>query len=56
MNYFDIIDKLKTHFENDELINTVTQGDLFDVDLNKQTIFPLVHLIVNNATFEENVI
>jgi len=56
MNYFDIIDKLKTHFDNDELIKTVTQGDIFDVDLNKQTIFPLVHLIVNNATFEENVI
>ena len=56
MNYFDIIDKLKTHFENDELINTVTQGDLFDVDLNKQNIYPLIHLIVNNATFEENVI
>jgi len=56
MNYFDIIDKLKTHFESDPLISTVTQGDIFEVDLNKQTIFPLVHLIVNNATFEENVI
>ena len=56
MNYFDIIDKLKTHFENDPLISTVSQGDIFEVDLNKQTIFPLVHLIVNNATFEENVI
>jgi hypothetical protein len=56
MNYFDIIDKLKTHFEDDALIKTVTQGNLFDIDLNKQTIFPLVHLIVNQATFEENVI
>ena len=56
MKYFDIIDKLKTHFDNDELINTGTQGDIFDVDVNKQTIFPLVHLIVNQATFEENVI
>ncbi len=56
MNYFDIIDKLKEHFTNDALINTVTQGDIFDVDLNKQTIFPLVHIIVNTATFEENVI
>lgn len=56
MNYFDIIDKLKTHFDNDELIKTVTQGDLFDIDLNKQNIYPLVHLIVNQATFEENVI
>ena len=56
MNYFDIIDKLRTHFENDNLISTVSQGDIFDVDLNKQTIFPLVHIIVNTATFENNVI
>ena len=56
MNYFDIIDKLKSHFESDEIINTVTQGDIFDIDLNKMTIFPLVHIIVNTATFEENVI
>ena len=56
MDYFDIIDKLKTHFESDVLINTVTQGDLFEVDLAKQTIFPLVHIIVNTATFEGNVI
>ena len=56
MNYFNIIDKLKAHFENDELITTVSQGDIFDIDLNKQTIFPLLHIIVNTATFEENVI
>lgn len=56
MNYFDIIDKLKAHFENDELVTTVSQGDIFDIDLNKQTIFPLLHIIVNTASFEENVI
>ena len=56
MNYFDIIDKLKSHFESDAIINTVSQGDIFDIDLNKQTIFPLAHIIVNTATFEENVI
>ena len=56
MNYFDIIDKLKSHFESDPMINTVSQGDIFDIDLNKMTIFPLIHIIVNTATFEENVI
>ena len=56
MNYLGIIDKLRTHFENDALVSTCSQGDIFDVDLNKQTIFPLVHIIVNTATFEENVI
>ena len=28
MNYFDIIDKLKQHFESDAIINTITQGDI----------------------------
>ena len=56
MNYFDIIDKLKTHFDGDVLVNTVTQGNLFDIDLSKQTIFPLVHIIVNTASLESNVV
>tara|TARA_R110000824_G_scaffold12068_1_gene53074 strand:+ start:273 stop:725 length:453 start_codon:yes stop_codon:yes gene_type:complete len=56
MDYFKIIDKLKTHFDNDALVNTVTQGNLFDIDLNKQDIFPLVHLIVNTASLESNVV
>ena len=55
MNYFDIIDKLKEHFTNDALVNTVSQGDIFDVDLNKQTIFPLSHFMVNSATMQGNV-
>jgi hypothetical protein len=56
MNYFDIIDKLKAHFNGDVLVNTVTQGNLFDIDLSKQTIFPLVHIIVNTASLEGNVV
>ena len=54
MDYFDIIDKLKAHFDGDVLVNTVTQGNLFDIDLSKQTIFPLVHIIVNTASLESN--
>ena len=56
MDYFDIIDKLKAHFDGDALVNTVTQGNLFDIDLSKQTIFPLVHIIVNTASLESNVV
>jgi hypothetical protein len=37
-------------------VNTVTEGDIFKVDLAKQTIFPLAHIMVNTATFEGNVI
>ena len=55
-NYYNILNTLKNHFDNDPFINTVTEGDIFAVDLAKQTIFPLVHIIVNNATFENNII
>jgi len=53
---YDITTKLKDHFIADPIVNTVTEGDIFEVDLNKQTIFPLVHMIVNNASFETNVV
>lgn len=56
MNYFTTIDTLKAHFNADPIVNEVTQGDIFSVDLNKKTIFPLVHIMVNNSTAEEFVI
>lgn len=51
--YYNLLDKLKTHFDADAIVNTVTQGDIFKVDLSKQTIFPLVHIMVNNCTLDE---
>jgi hypothetical protein len=56
MNYFTTVDTLRAHFNADPIVNEVTQGDIFSVDLNKKTIFPLVHIIVNNSTAEEFVI
>ena len=55
-NYYNILDTLKTNLQNDPFINTVTQGDIFSVDLAKQTIFPLAHIMVNSAVFENNII
>lgn len=54
--FYNITEKLRGHFEADPITNTITEGSIFDVDLNKQTIFPLVHLMVNSATFEVNVV
>lgn len=51
--YYNLLDKLKTHFDADPLVNTVTQGDIFKIDLSKQTIFPLLHIMVNNCTLDE---
>lgn len=40
----------------DDNVNTVTTGDITKVDLSKQTIFPLSHIIINQSTIEEQVI
>ena len=54
--YYEILTKLQTELNNDPLINTVSEGDIFSIDLSKQTIFPLCHIMVNSATFVDNVI
>lgn len=56
MNYFTTVDTLRAHFASDPIVNEVTQGDIFSVDLNKKTIFPLVHIMVNSSTAEEFVV
>lgn len=48
--FYNITEQLKTALAAEPFVNTVTFGSLDDVDLNKQTIFPLSHIIVNNTT------
>ena len=54
--HLQIIDAIRTQLEADEFVNTVTEGSLFDIDLNKVTMFPLCHVIVNSFQFVDNVI
>jgi hypothetical protein len=54
--FYDVTNQLKTTRAAEPFVKTVTYGELSDVDLGKQTIFPLAHLIVNNATVGEKVI
>ena len=35
-------------------VNTVTYGDITEIDLNKQTMFPLAHVMVNNVTLNDS--
>lgn len=53
--FYQITQKIKDQLLLDENVNTVTTGDITDVDLSKQTIFPLSHIIVNSATQEDGV-
>lgn len=52
--YYYVVNALKNYLSSNSFINTITIGDIFKVDLNKQTIFPLAHIIVNNAVISEN--
>jgi len=51
--YYNLIDKVFTYLDGNPNVNTVTFGDIMDVDLSKNTIFPLVHVTVSNITFSE---
>lgn len=52
--FYNLTDKLKDALIAEPFVNTVTFGSLDDVDLNKQTIFPLSHITVNNTTVGSN--
>lgn len=55
-SYIRILETLRDELLSNPNINTVTTGDISDVDLDKQTIFPLAHIIVGNASFQSTVI
>mgnify|MGYP001590231689 FL=1 len=54
--YYLLTQAIKDALLGDINVNTVTEGDLFDIDLSKQSIFPLSHLIVNTVTAQESVL
>jgi hypothetical protein len=54
--YFKLIDTIKTELSSYALVNSITMGNGDEVDLNKQTIFPLVHIIVIDATPNRNIV
>jgi hypothetical protein len=51
--FYQLTETIKNELLNDVNVNTVTTGDITDVNLNKQDIFPLSHIIVNNVTVNE---
>lgn len=53
--FYRVLDTIKDTLQADTNCNTVTYGDITQIDLSKQTIFPLSHIIVNSATSGENI-
>ena len=54
-NIFKLTDAIKEELQNNALINQVTFGDLFEVDLLKKNIFPLAHVGMSAARIGEGV-
>tara|TARA_R110000751_G_scaffold142298_2_gene245716 strand:- start:2597 stop:3070 length:474 start_codon:yes stop_codon:yes gene_type:complete len=53
--FYNLTEKIQETLQLDVNVNTVTYGDLFGVDLNKQTIFPLSHFMVTSASLNGRV-
>ena len=51
---YQVLDKIKDKLRESPNIQTVSFGDLFEVDLNKTTIFPLGHVGMGNVTCLEH--
>ena len=53
---YDILDVLRDELRSNPSVNTVTYGDITDLDLDKTTMFPLSHLLIDNASYGERTI
>lgn len=52
---YDLLDKIKDRLRANNITNTVTFGDILEVDLTKTTIYPLSHLTIGNVVFGDYV-
>ena len=54
--FYDVLNEIKNAMLDDPLVTTITSGDITRIDLSKQTIFPLSHVIVNSVTIDDAVL
>ena len=54
--FYQVTQVIKDQLLADANVNTVTTGDITRIDLSKQTMFPLSHIIVNNVGNEDNIL
>lgn len=54
--FYDLIETINEELNSNDFVNTVTFGNIMDVDLAKQSIFPLSHVNIQDATFSDHTI
>ena len=55
-SFYRIIDNIKNAISAEPFNHQVTFGDIADIDLQKQSLYPLCHIMVNNATITNNIV
>ncbi len=53
---YRVLEKVKEVLEADIDVNKVTYGDITQIDLEKQTIYPLSHVMLNTVVSNEQVL
>jgi|TARA_R100000734_G_scaffold2267_1_gene2336 hypothetical protein len=51
--FYLVVNEIKDELLNNPSIKTMTFGNITDVDLGKQTMFPLAHMIIDNVVHAE---
>lgn len=54
--FYQVTQVIKDQLLSDVNVNNVTTGDITRIDLSKQTMFPLSHIIVGNVGNEDNIL
>ena len=54
MSYFKLINSLRLVFEADDRIKTITEGDIDDLDLYRQNIPAMAHIIISDGVMSDN--
>jgi hypothetical protein len=53
---YTVIQKLNDKLKENGVTNTVTFGDILEVDLDKTTIYPLSHISMGDVVFQPHII
>ena len=49
-----LIDTLVNEFKSNQFVSSVRIGTMNEVDLDKQNLFPLTHIVINDVTHNEH--
>lgn len=52
-DFYKLLDKIKESLRSNPNVQTVTFGNLMEMDLNKTSMFPLSHMVVSDVRFSD---